>query len=245
MRLGLQPVSLSPPLFIGQAVHHALEYGYRDSVGGPMRFNEVAAQAALQEFIDDRKTLMQERVGPMMSTTEGEFDEFLHLTQAMVKHYGMWSQGDNLDERFILKGTEYQFKVPIPDSDLVYCGRFDAFVQGTKSGRYFVIDYKTARSIKTMEGVYRGMQPTTYLWAARQVYGDVDSMIYRALRKRIPDDPIPLKSGGWSKRKNQATTASWVRQFPGTGELQRMLHANEVIDGNPFFRQDRIPRSDL
>lgn len=243
MRMGLQPVTLSAPLFIGQAVHVALEYGYLNSVGGPMTFNESDALEALHSFIGDRRTLMADRVGVLMDTTEKDFEDFGVLTEGIVKHYSMWAHSDGIDEKFILHGTEYQFRVPIPETDLFYCGRLDAFVQGVKSDRYYVIDYKTARSIKNMSGVFRGMQPTTYLWASRQVYDQVDSMLYRALRKRIPDDPIPLKRGGWSKRKNQTTTAAWVAQFPGTEELQRLLHANEVVDGNPFFLQQRIPRS--
>jgi len=247
MRLGLAPADLSPPLFTGQGAHVALEYGYKDSVEqGEMRFDTDAALVALAEWIDTRSARMREIMGAISPGDQTRIDETRALLQVMIRHYGMWAAAYDLDVGLRMVGTEYRFRVPIPGTDLVYSGRFDGLVQSKRSGKYYLLEFKTARSIKTQDfaGVMRGMQASAYLWAARQLYDQVDGIVYRALRKRVPDEPKQLKNGSWSMKANQTTSAEWAAQWIGTENLQRLLR-REALQGHQFFLQRVIHRNDL
>jgi hypothetical protein len=247
MRLGLTPAQLSPPLFAGQGAHVALEHGYKSCVErGEMRFDTDAAMDTLHEWIDTREARMEEVLGSLSRDDSHRIENTRTLLTAMLKHYGMWVAANSMDAGLRLVGTEYRFRVPVPETDFVYAGRFDGLVQSLRSGKYYLLEFKTARSIKTQDfaSVMRGMQASAYIWAARQLYDDVDGIVYRALRKREPDEPIALKRGGWSLKADQKTSAEWVSQWPGTSDLQRLLR-REALEGHKFFLQRVIHRSNL
>ncbi len=247
MRLGLTPAQLSSPLFAGQGAHVALEHGYKACVErGEMRFDTDAAIAALHEWIDTREARMEEVLGALSRDDSQRIESTRTLLTTMIQHYGMWVAANNMDVGLRLAGTEYRFRVPISSTDFVYAGRFDGLVQSKRSGKYYLLEFKTARSIKTQDfsSVMRGMQAAAYVWAARQLYKDVEGIVYRALRKREPDEPIALKRGGWSLKAKQNSSAEWVTQWPGTDELQRLLR-REALDGHNFFLQRIIHRNDV
>jgi hypothetical protein len=180
---------------------------------------KFSAKAAIQAYLDWMEKRRQQRVkytGPLWQPEVDEFDKQRELGIMMLKHYALWVRA--FDKRFRILGTEQFFRLPIPQTHnkLSYAGRLDGLVQNLRTGDLYVLEFKTTASLKRMSGVYRSLQATAYLWAAQQLYGhlgEIKGVIYRSLRKKIPANPQRLKSGKFSKRKNQSTTLEWARYY--------------------------------
>jgi len=96
--------------------------------------------------------------------------------------------------------------------DVVLAGRFDGILKHKQTGALYLLEFKTARTLKTVGYVYRQLQGTVYTWAAQQLYGDdVKGIVYRILRKTAPKPPKPLKSGGFSQAKSQVTSFRYFK----------------------------------
>jgi hypothetical protein len=86
-----------------------------------------------------------------------------------------------------------------------YCGRMDAVVRDNETGRYGIIDHKTARDFG--EGYFDKLdmdeQCTSYMWAAQEYakandlpYKQIDFVIYNVLRKCVIKPPTILEKTG-------------------------------------------------
>lgn len=211
LREGLQPAMLSSPLFIGQAVHKALEAGYSDSVGGPMKFDTVGALQFFSEWVAGVEDKARSYTGPMWESYREQVNEDIWMVQVLLAHYGRWVE--SIDERWDLMGTEQMFSVPIPHSRLKYDGRFDGLVKDRLTDRIYILEFKTAKSVSSswLSGVFRSMQGAAYTWAARQIFGDdVVGVLYRVMRKKVPDSPRKLKNGYFSSAQSQQLTPHWL-----------------------------------
>ncbi len=268
LRQGRQPSFPPEPLILGQGVHEALDYGYQASVntGDPMHFDFIAARARYDKWLQRRTQRIIKYTGPLWPQEEELLMGVRALGLSMLKHYELWSA--TRDYRYTLLATEKQFVYPIPTQrqapgylhpspPLNYAGRLDGVVRNLYDDRYYVLEFKTTKSLSRMSGTFRGMQPTAYIWAATNIYSTkMTGVLYRILRKRVPDDPTPLKTAGrFSKAKSQKTTWEWFRYYIKAWakahgvEPEDVLSANVAVKNmllekdNEFFKEQVITRN--
>lgn len=283
LSLNLQPATLSKPLYLGQAVHIALDVYHS---------NGESLDAALTEF-DRWSAERADALGRwtfMNMSTVDLVNEVRNEGAHMLRHYDLWHRGNKLSDRWEVIATEQTFEVPIPvpqevargmawrekrsrgmylhEGQLVsgkikLAGRFDGIALDKETGKRWLLEFKTARTLKNIRWVFRGMQGAAYVYAARQLFGDIEGMLYRVLRKRVPDNPKPLKKEHcFSQAKNQ-TTSFWfhrhmlkryaeqegvpVREVMNLNRgMLQLLHGKIDDDGvsDEFFLQKKIHKHD-
>jgi hypothetical protein len=175
----------------------------------------------------------------------------------MLRHYALWAAP--LDKLFKILGMEYKFKVPLPGFErhgMEYAGRFDGLLEDTKTGARYLLEFKTAKSIRSratgrtssnIEGVLRGMQAAAYTWASGQIYPEAaQGVLYRFLHKKAPDMPKPLQRGGYSKAKTVKSSEAWYRYVLRkiANEKKRLLEA-ETVEGPPPPTIEQLYESEI
>lgn len=139
--------------------------------------------------------------------------------------------------------------------EIFYHGTIDRIVQD-KYGRYWLWDYKTAKSADTAK-LATDDQVSAYLWAARKLFPfKIYGFVYLQLTKTKAVAPKRLKSGELSCDKRQSTTYSLYREalIEDYGEVNKApskmietlnhLAANEQPEGDKFIRWDFVKRND-
>lgn len=150
---------------------------------------------------------------------------------------------------FTLELVELSQKAGFP---VFYHGTFDRVLVDNQ-GRWWLLDYKTAKAIDMIK-LATDPQIGAYLWAAEQWYQHkFEGIVYLQLVKDFPDTPKQLKAGGFSMDKRQKTThgvykAALLEKYgsipsayiPFLNELACM----ESTEGNRFIRWDLVRRND-
>lgn len=116
-------------------------------------------------------------------------------------------------------------------------GRLDAVIQDLDTGRYGIIDHKTASTIG--DDYFRHLdldeQCTTYLWGAEREaeiydleYKQVDFIIYNALRKNFPKPPTMLEKSGLPSidRQKESPTAEMFMKCIKDNGLDMVFQAD-------------------
>jgi hypothetical protein len=223
LHMGLQPAVSPAPLFFGSAIHFALDHGYRGCVGEAVAYFDLkAALAAFKSWIRQHVKRTVEYTGPLWEFESDQVDDARRLGVLMLRHYALWAAP--LDKLFKVLGMEYKFKVPLPGYEshgMEYAGRFDGYLEDLKSGRRYILEFKTAKSIRSrqsgkrssnIEGVLRGMQSAAYTWASGQVYPEpAQGVLYRFLCKKAPGMPKLLQNGGYSRAKSISSSVPWYQ----------------------------------
>lgn len=136
-----------------------------------------------------------------------------------------------------------------------YHGTMDRIVRD-KYGRWYVLDYKTAKGADTNK-LDTDDQISAYMWAAEQVFQHkVHGFVYLQLTKAVPSQPRLLKNGNLSTDKRQKTTYDLYKKaiIDMYGEVNKAPKANidalnhfaerEDAEGDAFIRWDVVTRSD-
>lgn len=234
LRRGLQPARTPVPLFFGQAIHVALEWGYRGCVGQDVAYFDLdEATRAFRAWVKERVERTVEYTGPLWDEEKVSLREVRDLGIQMLVHYSLWVEP--LDKMFKMLGTEYKFRVPLPGTNLEYGGRFDGLIQDQRSGNIYILEFKTAKSIadNAVSGTLRSMQPAAYTWASGEVYGKermAKGVLYRFLLKRAPDLPRALQDGRYSAAKSIKSTYAWYQYI-----LHKLAETRRVS-----YEQDNI-----
>lgn len=147
--------------------------------------------------------------------------------------------------------VEVNFLIPLPHAPGFYRGTFDRVVTDP-FGRYWVLDYKTAKKHDTAK-LPTDPQVTAYCWAATQIYGQqFEGVVYMQMLKTPPGPPTRLKNGTFSKAKTQATTYPIYRTAlmeeyghipPDYQEFVDWLSNQETADGDAYIRRDLVRRN--
>jgi len=159
-----------------------------------------------------------------------EFEEFLALGVGMMEFYKEYAL---LFDDFTVIQPEHTFSIPLgfecidprdgEMKEVHYRGTQDAILQHNTSGRYGILEHKTA--IRIDEAYHRKLekdeQCTGYMWAAEREaeihdleYKKIDFVIYNALRKAYPKPPTPLKNGLFSvDRQKESTTYPLLMEY--------------------------------
>ncbi|MEG1636115.1 MAG: PD-(D/E)XK nuclease family protein [Cellulosilyticaceae bacterium] len=138
---------------------------------------------------------------------------------------------------------------------ICYHGTMDKIVVD-KYGRWWIVDYKTAKSADT-DKLETDDQITTYLWAAEQKFNHkFHGFVYLQLTKDVAKPPRRLKDGTLSVDKKQKTTYALFKKevMDDYGSVQKA--PNKIIDmlnhlaeeeqpeGDRFIRWDFVLRND-
>lgn len=230
LRRGLQPAEIPAALFLGQGVHVALDVYYKAMIQDyPVQPQMSYLLQAFNDWADERAEKIEERTGALWESEKEMIEEQRQLGLGMLEHYYLWAK--EADKKWEFVSTEELFDVPLPTPsgqrsvlgrlvrrfidkprDLRYAGRFDGIVRELETGDLYLMEFKTTSRMYNMRYNYRNFQGKSYVWAARQIYGDqIKGIVYRALLKKVPTDPVPLKRGGFSKAKSQKTTFLWLK----------------------------------
>lgn len=235
-------------LWFGSGFHFAMEdyFGYR-------RFSEP-----MQAFIAYAKAFPQEKL-PYNVT------EMVELADKMFEHYFNWEKQRGVKYKTVWDGdkplVEMDWRLPIPglfnaQGEQVYAGgTFDRIVVD-EYGRYWVLDYKTAKQFD-IHKLATDVQVTNYTWAATTIFGSqFEGCIWQQHIKAWPDEPEVLKKGGLSVNKQQHTSHFLYRKKlielygpdsqswdPKYIDMLNHLAMQETEEGDKFIRRDEIRRN--
>jgi hypothetical protein len=207
-----------------------------------------------------------------------EFEAHLELGVGMMEFYRDYAaKNDN----FAVIATEHDFSVPLwADDDhdhflmgdgkpVHYRGRMDLIIQDLETGRYGIMDHKTAAKADGEEyakKLEKDEQVTSYMWAAEQEarihdleYKEIDFVLYNTLWKGFPRPPMitaqtkQFPDGRPSIDRNQMTTAAlWYQAVKDRNldwwvenDKKAQSYAQYLLESGDsmFIRRDMVRRN--
>jgi hypothetical protein len=214
---------------------------------------------------------------PDYGMLEHQFEEHRELGIGMLTFYKEYAEEhDNFD----VIVAEHTFSVPIydpvHDSELVMVdprdgrekqvhlrGTQDAIIQGRETGKYGILEHKTAASIdeEYFLKLDKDEQCTTYLFAGEVEaavhdlpYKNLEFVLYNALRKAFPKPPTITSRGNISvDRSKESTTPKMLMETIealGMGDfwmhddkLRNYVEYVEQIGEEQFVKRDVVYRN--
>lgn len=247
----LEPSKPYTPFLLGRAVHHALEFFYRDG---------TEPSVSLQEYWIAEIQRM-EKHGTLWEPEQELIREQWDFSVGLLEHYMLWLnayKGEWSNEAFETIDTEVRFEVPLrdpygtPSDKVVLAGRIDGVCRRKSDGTLWLREFKTARSIsERLNMLPYDEQPMIYIIAASEHYGEpVAGVIYDVIRKKLPAQPKVLASGFLSQAVSQKTSfvhyLQAIREHHGVEATKEFIKAsygpfllNLKSSEEPFFA--RIP----
>lgn len=251
-------------LWFGSGMHFAMEdYHGHNKFGLP----EIALEAYFNAF----------REGDLPPGA----DDTITLGMHMLAYYHKWLPRHNFDgletlwitedpltgdvyytnhpiSEFSIPQVEISFTLELEELTayagfpVYYHGTFDRVMMDNQ-GRWWLLDYKTAKTIDTNK-LTTDPQIGAYLWAAEQWYQrKIEGIVYLQLAKDYPNPPRILKDGSVSTDKSQKTTHGIFRETlidmygqvpPKYIPVLNELASKESIEGDRFIRWDYVRRND-
>lgn len=180
-----------------------------------------------------------------------EFEGYRQLGIGMMEFYKDYAKRN---DEFEVVAAESQFSIPLgfESKDLredspnygsmleVHArGKRDAIIFYFESGRYAIIDHKTAESIGEtyFKKLDRDPQISTYLWASQKEaeihdlpWKNIQDATLQALRKAHPLPPTILKNG-WQpsiSKTSESTTAELFEKHVRDNDLVKWFEENEA-----------------
>jgi hypothetical protein len=225
----LEPAIPYPPFFTGKAVHAALEYHY---------VQKVRPEDTLDTYLANEEEYL-ERVEKLWPQERSMLDEEIFKVRHVLDHYFLWQENDETtyaDQNIEYIEMERKWEVPM-DIEVagktvptLFAGRFDGYCKHVPSGRYFIFEAKTARSVDSfLKTLATDEQGTFYLWAAQRTYEEpVAGVLFNIMSKTLPKYPEVTKTGRVSRNKKQATT--WFYYVRALRELIPGITDTEIGD---------------
>lgn len=212
----LTPDRPYPPFFFGSLAHFTLQQYYQYGLAPAYSFSHF-----LRPYVKSLGAIWTEERRMIANETK--------MCRLMLEHYFLWARSFRdpfCDKNLDYLATEQNFKVHLYD-DVYFAGRWDGLARHKESGRLYLVEYKTARSIEErIDTLQLDDQATGYAWAAQQILGEpVQGVIYNVLRKAVPPMPEVLKNGQLSQNKSKMTAEWFVRAI----RRKYKERANDVI----------------
>ena len=254
IRMNLQPMALSAPLFLGQGMHESWDAYYKHYQKTGV-FNIQVALNTLRAWCKDRADKMIESTGVLWEAEREMVNDMYALGYKMLMHYELWSKP--IDKGIEVIGTEYKFRLPVPNAPgLVIAGKIDGLVRYPEEAVIWPLEFKTAASFRNTPTTFRSLQCAVYTWAARQLFDDnIKGLEYRVCLKKPPRDLVPLqREHTFSQKKDQKTSYEWamwyLEQYAKMNALdltdlcnahQKLLF--ELQEKETFFIRRRVTRT--
>lgn len=205
LRMHLKPkatlTGVNPYLWMGSGFHFGLEdyYGHR-------RFN--SAKEAFMEYVNAHP--IEER--PV------DWENLVDLCSQMLDIYTEYEDTYGTWKTALIDGqpaVEINFALELEGithegQPVAFGGTIDRIVED-EHGRYWILDYKTAKAFDT-DKLALDTQISAYCWAAEQYLGvNIEGMLYVQVHKSPPKAPKITKTGV-STDKRQRTTAKLYKE---------------------------------
>lgn len=149
---------------------------------------------------------------------------------------------------------EEEVTIEVAKVPVCYHGTMDRIVKD-KHGRWWILDYKTAKSADTGK-LDTDDQISAYLWAAEQWFGKpFYGFVYLQLTKDMVQEPKRLANGQLSVDKKQKTTSAklketLIKEFGSMSKVPKKymdfynhITAQETPEGDRFIRWDYVTRN--
>jgi len=245
------------PLWFGSGFHFALEdfHGY-NRFGDPRR--------AFDAYVEATSSNLPSETEELVVVAEGMLSYYVELW--LPKHDRMktlWVDGQpqvEVDVEIAITHDLPQWLIDRigeeldEDFEVVVKQTFDRVCQDQELGYILGEDYKTAKQMADTGQLMFNPQSNQYYWALRAFYGDrdVEGLVWTQFLKKVPTPPEPLKTGGLSMNKGQATTYSMYRaalidmfgKIPkGYTDILNHLASQEDESGDRFIRREVLRRN--
>lgn len=214
-------------------MHVALERRYipgrkRSKVDIASEFIRDLGQEELDQWDDDGTRLSAVELGPTM----------LH---GYIQRYG-----DDSDIEMVAPEQTFSIDVYWEGEYLfTYVGKFDGLARKRSTGRYFILEHKTAKAIQEVMVLSNyGEQGISYTWAANILLRElgligpketVSGVLFNMLRKGVPDDR-PVDDDGYSLNRpaKDALVEECIRRgIKSTGTVDTLMARIEADGGKP------------
>lgn len=225
------PLMTAKPLDFGTAYHKGMEVFYNPKTWDfPVAVKTaLATKAFVEKTNEQRQKFLKEMDSSYLEDeVQEDFDERVQLGKGMIKYHAE-RVSPKEDGHWKPIRVEIAFQVPVmhphtgvpltcsnpacrhpAGAPVVYAGRMDALGEDS-SGDYWVIDWKTARTLlQNDEFLYLDDQVGSYVWACHVLGLRVRGFIYHEMKKAYPEPPNKNKVRRlgclFSKNKQQNTS---------------------------------------
>lgn len=257
-------------LFFGTLFHKYLEYYYTTGSG-------MQARVLMEQWLEKEDTAGMDPL---------EYSDLFHLYQDMASHYEEYYAPDFVTMAPIATELQFAIPLYDDNNtfDFAYTGTIDlVFLEDSKLkfmdhktvasvDRYInnaVLDRQISRYWFALTALCQGEGflwdstlekwvdvKDTSLYPILKHYKGPEEFIYNILRKDIPEQPKPLKKGGFSKAKDQNTTYELYMKALREAGLIKVVDGKEVEpseyqdilvhlenQGNKFMRRLKVYRN--
>lgn len=172
---------------------------------------------------------------------KSEIDQIDELVTSMLKGYAIYAEAN---DDFEVVAVEETIPMRVDGTYLWLIGTMDLIYR--RRGKLWVRDHKGYASFVDPANLELDDQMTAYLWLVSKKYGEMPAGAdYNQLRKKIPSEPLQLKSGGLSVAKSCDTTyeiyaAKLDELGLDHGPYNEFL---QYLKGNEFYKRELISRS--
>jgi hypothetical protein len=259
LRMNLGSVQHADPLWLGSAMHFALEdyHGFQ-LYGKPA----MALQAFARAFKDKYPEKLPD-----------DWRDLATLGCDMMDYYELWLENRDPLATFILDEIpqlEVAIKIPIPMErlknadairanwdEVVYSLTLDRVIED-EFGDLWIVEYKSAAQMMTTH-FQTDPQIGRYIWAGEMVYAQhgkkIAGVIYQQHKKDVPNKPRILQNGTISTAANQATSRRMYKQAlldmygdvskapAGNVQCLNDLGQKEDNDGDNWIRRHKVYRN--
>jgi hypothetical protein len=221
-------------LWLGTGVHYGLAEYYR---------NKRDPWEATQDWLDLK--LPSLNLADMWPEERAAFNDSTNLMASILTGYVPFAQAH---DDFKVMSVEEPLRVHVPGTRVALVGALDVLVRRGQRANLWVMDHKTAAQYINIVNLEMDDQMTAYLWLVWQTHGEIPGgALYNELRKKVPAQPEPLKSGGLSKNKNVDTTYEIYLQAVKDNDLNPVDYEDilEFLRNKPdgFYRREPVART--
>ncbi len=198
-RMHLQPVVGPNALSTGVFIHRVLELQVT------MPSSDAIVQA-ISEAWEDYLAKYQSAVGTQPAEAEIDlFSKSLITAQQIVQNYFRCYGENTLEQiqmRYEVAESDWELEIA---PNVVLTGKFDG-VLTNDHGHIWLIDHKTySGSAPDVDQMHNDFQFNVYVWAARQLFGRCEGLVYDGILKSVPSKP-KLNSDGKSMSRQLIKT---------------------------------------
>jgi hypothetical protein len=218
-------------MWAGRGIHYGLAEFYRSKKDPVAGFEEW-----LHKVIPDPEwQSMWQDERDQVKTTQT-------LIHAMLRGYVDYA---TRQDDFEIVAVEDPIRIKIPGTRIYLIGTLDLLVR--RQGQLWVIDHKSVAAFADSEYLDFDDQMTAYLWLVWQKYKEFPAgAIYNQLRKKIPAEPLLLKSGtALSKDKSIDTTRQVYLDTLLKYSFDPIDYADILtrLEQNEFYRREFAARN--
>lgn len=157
---------VTPPLALGNALHHALEMGFKAPVLSEDKFISLFQEEFHRIIKDDDVFITYPEIKKNEATG----------IEVIVRYWNDMERGKLTKNPL---AVELEFKLPIAGINIV--GKIDK-VERNEEGKLVVTDYKSGSRKPEEWFLRRNLQFTAYYMAAHMIYGEWPELVWHQLR---------------------------------------------------------------